>query len=204
MIPCTCKDRVLNAPPRCRQCKAFRVLGLETDATTQEIKAAYYVLVKVWHPDRFEGDTALKQAAEAKLKEINSAYMFLSLATSNAGRCEQARPASTGATARGAAANTSPISKPQPMGAIAQTASLAWASFVWIFPTPEHLFKFVVITIAILLGGYAGITLDVQHGARDKVASVVSSAKDSALEVLAGRERTLLETVEQNLKNLPQ
>jgi hypothetical protein len=168
--------------------------------TAQEIKAAYYILVKVWHPDRFEGDRALKQAAEARLKEINNAYMFLCSPASMRPKCQQTHAPASATTPR-SADRTEFASK---MGPVTKIASLAWASFVWIFPTPEHLFKFVVITIAILLGGYAGITLDVQHGARDKVASVVSSAKDSALEVLAGPERTLLETVEQNLKKLSQ
>jgi hypothetical protein len=53
------------------------LLELEAQATEAQIKDAYRVLVKVWHPDRFQGDAKLKQAAEEKLKTLNAAYVFL-------------------------------------------------------------------------------------------------------------------------------
>jgi hypothetical protein len=50
---------------------------LQSGATEKEIQTAYRVLVKVWHPDRFQNDSTLKAEADEKLKEINSAFRYL-------------------------------------------------------------------------------------------------------------------------------
>ena len=87
------------------------MLELGANATESEIKAQYHILVKVWHPDRFQKDKPMKDAAEAKLKNVNSAYMFLS---SEASKPEPWQPPWTtpeGAAApRPAASATSPNS----------------------------------------------------------------------------------------------
>jgi hypothetical protein len=57
--------------------RALRVLDLGPAATLEEIKQAYRDLVRVWHPDRFEGDTRLREKAAWKLSEINAAYGLL-------------------------------------------------------------------------------------------------------------------------------
>ncbi|MGD0913342.1 MAG: J domain-containing protein [Terracidiphilus sp.] len=59
------------------------MLGLQPTATDKEIRAAYHVLVKVWHPDRFQHDPTLIAQADEKLKGINSAFQYL---ISDAGR----------------------------------------------------------------------------------------------------------------------
>ena len=51
----------------------YQILGLEYGASQDEIKIAYKDLVKVWHPDRFQGDSRLLEKAQEKLKEINEA-----------------------------------------------------------------------------------------------------------------------------------
>jgi hypothetical protein len=58
--------------------RAYQVLELEQTASPEDVKQAYRLLVKVWHPDRFPGDHRLQSAAEAKMKEINLAYERLS------------------------------------------------------------------------------------------------------------------------------
>jgi hypothetical protein len=50
------------------------VLSLGPEATKKQIDLAYRDLVKVWHPDRFESDPALRLKAEEKLRELNDAY----------------------------------------------------------------------------------------------------------------------------------
>ncbi len=55
----------------------YRLLGLNPGASEEEIKEAYKDLIKVWHPDRFSNDPRLKEKANEKLKEINSAYEIL-------------------------------------------------------------------------------------------------------------------------------
>jgi curved DNA-binding protein CbpA len=53
--------------------KHYKVLGLDSLATWDEIKAAYRGLAMKYHPDRNPGDAT----AEAKFKEIQKAYDVL-------------------------------------------------------------------------------------------------------------------------------
>jgi tetratricopeptide (TPR) repeat protein len=55
---------------------SLEVLGLSQGASEEEARQAYRELVKVWHPDRFSGLIAKKEAQE-KLVEINNAYGYL-------------------------------------------------------------------------------------------------------------------------------
>jgi len=54
----------------------YKVLGVNENATQEEIRAAYLQLVKKYHPDRYT-DPDLKAVANEKLVEINEAYEFL-------------------------------------------------------------------------------------------------------------------------------
>lgn len=51
----------------------YKVLGVSPDATEEEIKKAYYALVKKYHPDHCPNED-LKEIASQKMKEINEAY----------------------------------------------------------------------------------------------------------------------------------
>ena len=53
--------------------KAFDVLGLEADATAQDVKTRFKALVKRHHPDANGGD----RSSEDKLREIIQAYKYL-------------------------------------------------------------------------------------------------------------------------------
>jgi DnaJ-class molecular chaperone len=53
----------------------YEVLGIQKNASSEEIKAAYRKLALQWHPDRHVQD---KKIAEEKFKEINQAYQILS------------------------------------------------------------------------------------------------------------------------------
>jgi hypothetical protein len=66
---------------------------LQTGATGHQIRSAYHVLVKVWHPDRFQHDPALRTQAEEKLKGINAAFRYL---TSTDGQRDQRQPPQAG------------------------------------------------------------------------------------------------------------
>ena len=63
----------------------YDVLDVPLSATTEEIKAKYRQLVRIYHPDRFT-NPADKQYAEEKLKELNEAYAAL------AGGAQSQRP----------------------------------------------------------------------------------------------------------------
>ena len=61
--------------------KCFQTLGLESNASPEEVKKAYRDLVQVWHPDRFSHDDRLRLIAQEKLKEINGAFELLKAAS---------------------------------------------------------------------------------------------------------------------------
>ena len=51
----------------------YKVLGVQSNATDEEIKDAYRALVKKYHPDKF-ADSDLAELANEKMKEVNAAY----------------------------------------------------------------------------------------------------------------------------------
>jgi hypothetical protein len=57
--------------------EAYVLLGARSDAAAEEIRQEYLQLVKVWHPDRFQGDPILVAKAEAKLKLLNEAFRLV-------------------------------------------------------------------------------------------------------------------------------
>ena len=57
----------------------YKVLGVDKNATAEEIKKKYKKLAVQYHPDKQQGKSeAEKRAAEEKFKEINEAYSILS------------------------------------------------------------------------------------------------------------------------------
>ena len=52
----------------------YDILGIPHDATTEQIKQRYKVLIKTYHPDLYNGD---KTYANEKTKEITQAYKIL-------------------------------------------------------------------------------------------------------------------------------
>ena len=52
----------------------YKVLGLDRDASDEDVKRAYRRLAKKYHPDVNPGD----KEAEQKFKEVNEAYAVLS------------------------------------------------------------------------------------------------------------------------------
>lgn len=55
----------------------YKVLGVEQNASKEEIKTAYRNLVKKYHPDKYV-DNPLGDLAGEKMREINQAYDMLS------------------------------------------------------------------------------------------------------------------------------
>jgi hypothetical protein len=60
----------------------LHLLGLGMEALESEIRSAYRLLVKAWQPENFQDDPKLKNSAEAKLKDVQTAFDFLTLTSS--------------------------------------------------------------------------------------------------------------------------
>lgn len=82
-----------------KRAEHLRTLGLSADARWEEVTAAYKDLMKVWHPDRFQGDARLLAKAQAKSQEINHAMSELRKLGKNppkpSPQSAKSRPAST-------------------------------------------------------------------------------------------------------------
>ena len=57
--------------------QSYQRLGLETTATSSEVKKAYRSLAKQWHPDLFFNQANLLHEAQQKIQEINQAYAII-------------------------------------------------------------------------------------------------------------------------------
>ncbi|CAO2821632.1 unnamed protein product [Amaranthus hypochondriacus] len=52
----------------------YKILGVDYDATEEDIRLSYRKLALKWHPDKHKGDNAVT----SKFQEINEAYRVLS------------------------------------------------------------------------------------------------------------------------------
>ena len=59
--------------------KAYAILGIQSNASAEEVKQAYRNMAKKYHPDRvITEDAAIKKGAEEKFKQVQQAYELIS------------------------------------------------------------------------------------------------------------------------------
>jgi dnaJ domain protein len=59
--------------------KAYAILGIQSNASAEEVKQAYRNMAKKYHPDRvITEDAAIKKGAEEKFKQVQEAYELIS------------------------------------------------------------------------------------------------------------------------------
>jgi len=56
---------------------SYATLGVDPDTDWQTLRRRYKRLIGQWHPDRFSGDTASREIAEERSKQITIAYQTL-------------------------------------------------------------------------------------------------------------------------------
>jgi replication fork clamp-binding protein CrfC len=56
---------------------AYKVLGLQPNASFTEVKQAYKTLVKKWHPDLFVNQPQMQKQVQEKMRLVNEAYNIL-------------------------------------------------------------------------------------------------------------------------------
>ncbi len=57
--------------------EAYRILELFSPNSLEEVREAYSIQVKAWHPDRFGGDIKMQRIGTAKMKLVNEAFKFI-------------------------------------------------------------------------------------------------------------------------------
>ena len=87
---------------------ALHILGLEDDATADDIKIAYRETVQILHPDKFAGNEKLQNRATEQFKRLQEAYDLLTSGSgggrsARAGRSSRSGASSGPATSSGAA-----------------------------------------------------------------------------------------------------
>lgn len=58
--------------------EALRILGLDEDASLDDIKTAYKEMVQILHPDRYTANKKLQDRATEQFKTLQEAYDYLS------------------------------------------------------------------------------------------------------------------------------
>lgn len=66
--------------------EALRVLGLDEEATIDDIKTAYKETAQILHPDRFATNKKLQERATEQFKNLQEAYEFLLSGKGSKGR----------------------------------------------------------------------------------------------------------------------
>jgi hypothetical protein len=197
-----CGNATEAGSTRCPRCAALHTLDLEMDATEAEIRRAYHLLVKVWHPDRFQTDQKLKDAAEQKLKEVNSAYEFLTSTSTERGPW---RPPSRPA-AEAASQQPSPAAEPAP----AQSTTAGTTPDLKPYLTPRlrpwliaiRLLKVTFVAFTLLLARYIWIAFDIPDPTNGQLAKYYGYGKESLLDGMKEPKQRFIEAVEQDLERL--
>ena len=106
----------------------FEVLGVEADASADEIKAAYRALAHIFHPDRYQdAPDAVQREANARMKQLTEAYRQLRDRTEGSSGREQSAGAQSSARSGSSdfAREAAPSTEHAPLHCPACTAHIA-------------------------------------------------------------------------------
>ena len=80
--------------------EALHILGLDDDATPDDIKIAYRETVQILHPDKFAGNDKLQNRATEQFKRLQEAYELLTSSGGGRGSRGGSGRAASGASSR--------------------------------------------------------------------------------------------------------
>ncbi len=86
--------------------EALHILGLEDDATADDIKIAYRETVQILHPDKFAGNEKLQNRATEQFKRLQEAYDLLSSAVGGGRGGRSGRGSRSGAGSSGTSSSS--------------------------------------------------------------------------------------------------
>lgn len=75
--------------------EALRALGLDEDASMEDIKTAYKETVQILHPDRFAKNKKLQDRATEQFKNLQDAYEFLTKGKASRGSSSRGHASSS-------------------------------------------------------------------------------------------------------------
>jgi hypothetical protein len=180
------------------------------DALESEIRSSYRLLAKAWQPEGFQDDPALKEAAEAKLKDIQTAFDFLTLTSTDRGYAGRpvyrasklaAAPPLPGTKAAPVAHAGSVALPPAPAPLAASPVFvLEDAPLPGLWPKIKSILVLAAIALAVLRIGYVLYVLKAQTAPGGPAATVNGPSQGSATPATELPEKRILDAVMQALK----
>jgi hypothetical protein len=192
MVHCSCGQMTEEGTTLCPRCEALHVLGLGMEALENEIRSAYRLLAKAWQPEGFQDDPALKEAAETKLKDVQTAFDFLTLTSTDRAQARRpiylstklaaapAVPNAVPATQVAHAGSVAPVPAPIPSAAASPAAAPDEAPPQGPWPMIKMLLLITAVALVILRVGYVWYVLKAQTAHVGSVAAINSSSEGSA------------------------
>lgn len=200
MSLCPCGNTAEEKSAVCVRCSALQTLDLPLSANKDEIKAAYHLLVKVWHPDRFQTDKKLKDAAEEKLKVISAAYRSLT-----SGPAKKAQARQTQAPAAAAPCETPPVDTTPQRGQATATVRARGPrlrAYAATFAALGIAQRLVIIGCGIGVSGLFAKYIDYQLAADPTTARVYADMKTSIAQQLEEPKHRFLDGLDHSLHSL--
>jgi hypothetical protein len=211
MVHCSCGQETEVGTTLCPRCEALHVLGLGIEALEDEIRSSYRLLAKAWQPESFEDDPALKEAAENKLKDVQTAFEFLTLTSTDRAQAGRpiylstklaAAPALPGAALAAQVAHAGSValvSAPIPSAVASSAAALGEAPRRGLWPKIKVQLMLMAAALVILRVGYVWYVLSAHTAPGGLVANVNGTSQSIAPEL---PEIIILDATEQAWKRL--
>lgn len=154
---CSCGNLVNSNYKQCPRCEAVEILGVAPDAPETEIRRAYRLHATAWNPENFLNDQKLKEAAEEKLKDVTTAFYYLTATSTErfreerpcyVSRCKAAEEQPIPGDA--AADNDAPVFNPRASSLMQSGNGIK--AFVKILPKPKTLLKIAALILVLFVG----------------------------------------------------